>query len=163
LAMSIHDNLNPWWVAGTAVILAGALLAFGRGRPAATAESMSISITVIPPDAVNLDCSSGVRFGDTQCAFDAAGKPQQVAKPLRPYVTTSRELLLLSGVFEEPNVSTWLQRARQTRSDARVTLNCDVTTLGRLRTVVVRWQTGAAWGQEKDVPVAKVKKCQVVP
>jgi hypothetical protein len=124
---------------------------------------MSISITVIPPDAVNLDCSSGVRFGDTQCAFDAAGKPQQVAKPLRPYVTTSRELLLLSGVFEEPNVSTWLQRARQTRSDARVTLNCDVTTLGRLRTVVVRWQTGAAWGQEKDVPVAKVKKCQVVP
>lgn len=124
---------------------------------------MSISITVIPPDAVNLDCASGVRFEDTQCAFDSGAKPQPVAKPLRPYVTTGRELLLLSGVFEEPNVGAWLQRARQTGSDARVTLNCDVTMLGRLRSVVVRWQTNAAWGQEKDVPVAKVKKCQVVP
>ncbi len=159
--MSSRENWNPWWVAGTAVLLASLLLSFGRGRPSASAES--ISITVVPPDAVNLDCSSGVRFDDTQCAFDSAGKPQAVAKPLRPYVSTSRELLLLSGVFEDPDVSAWLQRARQTGSDARVTLNCNLANLGRLRTVVVRFQRSAAWGQEKDVPVAKVKKCQVVP
>lgn len=126
-------------------------------------DSMSISITVIPADAVNLDCSGDERFGAIHCAFSAAGKPQPGEKPLHPYVTVGRELLLLSGVFEDSNVSAWLQHARQTGSDARVTLNCKASLLGKLPKIAVRWQTGAAWGKERDVPVAKIHECQVAP
>jgi hypothetical protein len=124
---------------------------------------LPISITVIPADAVNLDCSSNAKFGDTKCAFDAQGNPQANAKPLHPYVSVSRELFLLSGVFEDPNVNAWLQRARQTGSNARVTLNCQASVLGKLSTVAVRWQSGATWGNERDVPVAAVNGCHVAP
>jgi hypothetical protein len=33
----------------------GALLVFGRGHPGRINQSMSFSITVVPPDAINLE------------------------------------------------------------------------------------------------------------
>jgi hypothetical protein len=161
--MIARDNWNPWWVTLAILGLACAVLAFGRGQPGAMRESMSFSITVIPADAVNLDCSSDARFGSIHCGFDAQGKPQPGPNPLRPYVTVNRELLLLSGVFEDPRVASWLQQARRTGSDARVTLKCTGSLLGQFERIPVRWQFGAAFGPEHDVPVAKINACEVVP
>ncbi len=161
--MSAREQWNPWWVAVAILTSAGLVLAFGRGRPGPIHEAMSFSITVVPADSVNLDCSSNEQFGAIHCAFDAKGRPQPGPNPLRPYVTVNRELLLLSGVFEEPRVGAWLQQARRVGSEARVTLNCRGSLLGKLSTIAVRWQAGAGWGNERDVPVAKVRDCQVVP
>jgi hypothetical protein len=124
---------------------------------------MAISITVIPADAVNLDCSSNEHFGAIHCAYDAAGKPQPGQLPLRPYVSVGRELILLSGVFEDPNVGRWLQQARQTGSQARVTVNCQADVLGKVSTIALRWQAGATWSNEAGVPTAKVRDCKVAP
>jgi len=159
--MMARERWNPWWVVMAALALAGALLAFGRGRPRAMRDSMVFAITVIPADASNLDCSSDQRFGDVHCAYDARGRPLVGEKPLRPYVTTGRELILLSGVFEEPRVNSWLQAARRMGSNERVTLDCKSTVLGKVQSIAVRWQYGAAWGQEHNVPVAKVQGCTV--
>lgn len=161
--MSSHNEWNPWWVAGAALVLAGSVLLFARGRPARVGDSARLSITVIPADAMNLECSSNERFGAIHCAFDAAGKPLPGPLALHPYVTTGRELVLLSGVFEDPAVGLWLGRARQTGNSARVTVNCQADLLGRVSTIAVRWQAGASWGMERGVPVAKVRECRITP
>jgi hypothetical protein len=157
--MMARERWNPWWVVLSALVLAALLL--GRGHPNGMRESMVLSITVIPPDASNLDCSGDQRFGDIHCAYDAQGRPLAGTNPLRPYVTIGRELILLSGIFEDPAVNGWLQAARHVGSSERVTLECKATTLGKLQTIAVRWQNGAAWGQEHNVPAAKVQGCTV--
>jgi hypothetical protein len=159
--MSARQNWNPWAIALVALVLSGLLLAFGRGHASGVAESMSFAITVVPADSVNLDCSSDQRFGDVHCGYDSQGRPAPGGKPLRPYVTVGRELVLLSGVFEEPRVNTWLTRARAVGSNERVTLDCKASLLGKLPQIAVRWQIGAAWGKEHDVPVAKIQSCAV--
>jgi len=156
-----REQWNPWWVAGAALGISAALLAFGRGHPKGTQGAMSLAITVIPADSVNLDCSSDQRYADIHCAFDANGNPLPGAHPLRPYVTVGHELILLSGIFEEPRVSEWLHTAQRVGSGERVTLDCKATMLGTVQHIAVRWQNGAAWGQEHNVPVAKIQACTV--
>ncbi|GEM_PF-2276461 len=151
------------WLFALAVVVASAvLLTWGRGHAAAPGSTFPISITVIPNDSFNLDCSSDAGFGERRCNFDAQGRSRAVPLPLRPYVSTGRELWLLSGVFEQPPVHEWLTRAQRTGSNARVTIDCQATLLGQLEAVAVRWQTGAAFANEKQVPVARVSDCRVV-
>lgn len=157
--MSAREHWNPWWITMVALLLAALLLAFGRGHPSGISQSMTFAITVVPADAVNLDCSSDQRFGDVYCAYDGRGLPAPASNPLRPYVTVGRELILLSGVFEESHVNTWLQGARRGGSNERVRLDCKAMRLGELPNIAVRWQNGAAWGLEHKVPVAKVETC----
>ncbi len=159
--MNARENWNPWWVVFGALAVSALLLAFGRGHPDKVSESMQFAITVVPADSVNLDCSSDQRFGDVQCAYDGHGRPLPGKNPLRPYVTVRQELILLTGVFEELRVSSWLSQARAAGSNERVTLNCKAARLGKVQQIALRWQNGAAWGQEHDVPVAKILACSV--
>jgi hypothetical protein len=151
-----------WLIAVGAIALSTILLVAARGHGSNAGARVPISITVIPGDAVNLDCSSNVRFGNVQCNFDARGQPQKVELPLRPYVTTNRELWLLSGVFEQSAVHQWLLQAQYNGSSARVTVDCQGTLLGTLNTIAVRWLKGAAFADEHHVPVASVSDCRVI-
>ena len=159
--MITRENWNPWWVTLGALLVAGLLLAFGRGHKGGVAQSMSFAITVVPADAVNLDCSGEQHFGDVHCAYDGQGRPSPGGNPLRPYVTVGRELILLSGVFEHPPVKNWLDGARRVGSNERVTLDCKAALLGDLPEISVRWQYGAGWGKEHNVLVAKIQTCTV--
>lgn len=158
---AIAETRRDWMIAASVIIGAAGLLIGGRGQASSPGSQMPLSITVVPADATNLDCSSDAHFGAVRCNFDASGRQEPVDQPLRPYVTTGRELYLLSGVFEQPEVSQWLQRARATGSSARVTIDCDATMLGQLGSVPVRWQTGAAFAPEQNVPVARVSNCRI--
>jgi hypothetical protein len=155
------NGKTAWLTALALIVASGALLVWGRGHAAQAGAHFPLSITVIPADAVNLDCSTDAHFGDVRCNFDAQGRAQPAALPLRPYVTTGRELWLLSGVFEQPVVHDWLTQARRAGSNARVTVDCRAQLLGELKTVPVRWQTGAAFASESNVPVARVSDCRV--
>lgn len=156
------QDKRAWLIVLAAIVGSLALLAWGRGHASAPGAHFPLSITVIPADAVNLDCSTDAHFGEVRCNFDAQGRSRSVSLPLRPYVTTGRELWLLSGVFEQPAVHDWLTQARRTGSSARVTIDCQATLLGQLRSVPVRWQSGAAFASESDVPVASVSDCRVI-
>lgn len=155
------ESRRDWLIAAAAIMGAVGLLICGRGQASSPGSQVPISITVVPADATNLDCSSDARFGPVRCNFDASGRQDPVDQPLRPYVTTGRELYLLSGVFEQPEVNQWLQRARATGNSARVTVDCEATMLGQLGSVPVRWQTGAAFAPEQNVPVARVSNCRI--
>ena len=164
--MTSVNGRKDWWIAfGWHLVDFGARFRHsGGGRRAAMGEAISISITSDTANsAINLDCSGDEHFGTIHCAFDAAGKPQPGQKPLRPYVTLGRELILLSGVFEDTSVSGWLLHARQTGSQARVTLNCQASLLGKLSKTAVRSELAPHSAPERDVTVAKVSNCQVAP
>jgi hypothetical protein len=151
-----------WLIAIGAIALSTIVLVAARGHGRSAGTRVPISITVIPGDAVNLDCSSDARFGNVRCNFDGRGQSQKVELPLRPYVTTNRELWLLSGVFEQSAVHQWLLQAQYNGSSARVTIDCQGTLLGTLSTIAVRWQMGAAFADEHHVPAASVSDCRVI-
>ncbi len=160
--MSERASWQAWMIAGGALLASAGLLLLGRGHAAGVGAIMPLSITLIPQDAVNLDCSSDTGFGVARCAFDSYGRMRSDAMTsLRPYVTTGRELFLLAGVFEESEVQQWLTHARYSGNNARVTVDCRATLLGKLDQVAVRWQAGTAFSNESHVPVAKVDNCHV--
>jgi hypothetical protein len=158
---------REWIVALAAVLVAIAMLPLGRGRPASAGTTVEFPITVIPADAVNLACSSAVPFAGAHCAFDGEARMRrpsgdgQTDLPLRPFVTTYFEMVLLSGVFEDPNVAAWLDRERDKGPEARVTLYCQGVTLGKAASVGVRWRARDAFGQQHDVTVGRVLSCRI--
>lgn len=158
---------RDWAIGGAGLVGALLLLLFGRGSTRPLAEGakrdrMNIVITVVPADADNLACRGSFRLEGTRCRFDNdTDRPVQIAAPLRPFMTLTRELRLLSGVFEDPIVAAWLARSRAAGSQERATLDCDVVPVGVASTAEIRWVAGAAWSPERDISAARVVSCQV--
>jgi hypothetical protein len=87
----------------------------------------------------------------------------KVEHPLRPYTTMSQEVVLLTGVFEDPTVSKWLEESAKNSDDKRVTVRCDGTLLGRAPSVKVRWAADGSFEGAEDIRIGRVKKCYVTP
>jgi hypothetical protein len=156
---------REWAIAGAAIVLAALLFFAGRGRTPAVGSRVEFPVTVIPPDAANLGCASSEEFSGERCAFESDSQPSQtghaVDRPLRPYVTTYSQVVLLAGVFEDAQVAAWLERERSRGADDRVTLTCPSIFLGKAGTVGVRWRAQNAFSQEHDVPIGRVETCRV--
>ncbi|HEY5955430.1 MAG TPA: hypothetical protein VIV60_02705 [Polyangiaceae bacterium] len=153
---------RQWWL--TAATLSAAILIFffGRGSLPKAGQFTTYVITVVPSDAAGLACASSVVIANQRCAYDDQQlQPSRVERPLRPYVTVGRELLLLSGVFESKSVSDWLAQARQTGDEARVTLTCRARILGPVATTSVRWAPDGQFQPEHNVMAANVNDCTV--
>lgn len=150
-----------WQVAAGTLLVATLIFFFGRGTIPKSGESTSYAITVVPLDALALACSSNLAMSGKRCGFDEQTRPTGVQKPLRPFVTTGRELLLLSGVFESSSVADWLAAAKRSGSDARVTLNCYARILGTMKKVSVRWAPDGPFQPEHNVMSADIEDCVV--
>ncbi|MBC8133277.1 MAG: hypothetical protein H7X95_09885 [Deltaproteobacteria bacterium] len=151
-------------IAIVGLISAALLLAFGRGDGFGTSpQPFSFSITVVASDAANLTCRGSFDVKGIRCGFDLHDRPVSTPAPLRPYLTVGRQMLLLTGVFEESHVSAWLTQARSSGSGARVTLDCSGTLLGRAANVDVRFQPQSPWGPERDITIGRADHCKVLP
>jgi len=149
------------WLVTAAAVSAAALAFWGaRGGTASAGSRASFDVTVVASDAQSLDCSSSADFGGIRCAFGADGVPRKVDLPLRPYVTFYREVVLLSGLFEEQHVAAWLREAMRTADPERVSLRCSGEVLGRAPTVGVRWRPGSAFDPLADVLAGSVRECR---
>jgi hypothetical protein len=80
---------------------------------------------------------------------------------LRPFVTLGRELLLLSGVFESGSVAAWIDAARKSGDETRVTLDCYAKILGTMPEVLVRWAPDGQFQPEQSIVVADIEDCIV--
>ena len=159
--MRERSDRYAWFIAIGAVLFSLGLIIFSYKVPKRAGDLISTSITVVPSDSRSLDCSGDLQFGSARCNFDAKGRRQSAQNPLRPYMTVRRETIILTGVFENPQVDGWLKRALRTRINARVTINCQATLLGILTSVAVRWKKLDLWRIVRDIPVARVHDCQV--
>lgn len=154
---------TEWGIAFGAVLCGLLLFVFGRGSLAGPGHLTTYVITVVPRDATNLDCASDQSFGSLRCGYDERAHSITTERRLRPYVTTGRELLLLSGVFESTGVASWLAQATAKGDDSRVTLECRAKILSTAARVSVRWSGDAAFQPESNVSVAEVDGCKLIP
>jgi hypothetical protein len=150
-----------WQLTTLTLALAGILFVFGRGTPKERPMNVTYKITVVPSDAKALNCALSAQVSGEACAFDDSQHPRPVAQPLRPYVSTKRELLLLKGVFETKAVTEWYASAISRHDDSRVTLECQALTLGVVPTVHVRWSDTGAFRPENNVMAAVVRDCTI--
>lgn len=149
---------REWWVAGAAIAI-GAVV-FGWGVAGGKSEHANITITVVPQDAEALECRNATPFGELHCG-EIDGASTADANLLRPYVTVSGELLLLSSVFQQPEVTEWLKRAHRKQSSDRVTLRCEGTHRGDASSVEVRFGAQDNWRPQRNVPVLQIASCKV--
>lgn len=161
LAKDSRQDRTQWGLAIGAITLGLLLFVYGRGTFAGPGQSVTYVITVVPKDAVNLDCASSQTFAGRRCGYDEGTQAVTVERRLRPYVTTGRELLLLGGVFESKGAAAWLMEANAKGDAARVTLECRAKVFGTAPRVSVRWSQDSAFQPESDVTVADVDDCVV--
>jgi hypothetical protein len=152
-----------WVLLGAFVLTVGVVVWSSREPPVPIGGDIDLTFTLIPPDARGLSCSSAQPLEGERCAFDGAGAPVKVERPLRPYTTTSREIILLTGVFEDPSVQKWLEQATEKRDDTRVMVRCHGTFLGRAPQVKVRWGAEGSFEAMDDIRMGRMKTCRVGP
>lgn len=152
---------RQWWIALGAIVVSALLFALGRGSLPRAGQATTYAITVVPTDARALECASNAVMRDRRCGFNAQLQPLPERRPLRPFVTVGRELLLLSGVFESNSVAAWLEEARKNGDETRVTLQCYARILGIMPRVSVRWVANGDFQPEGSVMSADVEDCVV--
>ena len=150
---------REWWISLGGVMLAAALW-FQSSLHLAADDSVTLVFTIVPADSRELACSSGPIFG-RRCEFDEVGAPQATAAPLRPFVTTGGEVVLLSGVFEDAHVARWLGEALQTNRNDRVTVSCAAKLDGVSGPVRIRWKRADGWSTLDKLTAASVANCVV--
>lgn len=120
-ALTQSSSARDWWIVLSALGL-GLLLTFAfRGKPPYRPGVVrELSITVVPEDRHRLKCLEEHQVGGLSCE-------ERSATRLAPYVTTNRELVLLSGVFSHTAVQEEERRRRGRHGSARrFTINCQV-------------------------------------
>ncbi len=149
---------RDWWLAGGALVAAAAI--FGSAFLHGPSDRVNVSVTVVPLDATTLECRSAGAVAELHC-----GELNQAAladpRLLRPYVTVSGELVLLAGVFQQPDVAEWLAGARRKRHTDRVTLRCEALRRGDLPNLELRFSPTDAWQPQRQVPALSVERCRV--
>jgi hypothetical protein len=155
-------SAERWLIVATGIIASTALLLFARSSRPESGDVVSVAVTVVPRDSTGLACDSTASIGGLRCTH-AAGKPvSSLAPPLRPYVTVRRELVLLSGVFESPNVKDWLNQAVRQHNSGRVTVVCKVELLPTPGKVGVRFGGRGPFAQQQQPILAgRIRECRV--
>ena len=126
---------------------------------------------MVTADRDDLACASDRAFGRYRCAFGASGAPWPAppsrAERLAPYVTTGQHLIVIAGLFEQPEIAARtaaeapLNLPRDSRP--RFAARCRLTLLGRIAGFRDRWLASAPWGPEELDPtwVAKPSDCRI--
>ncbi len=144
----------------------------------------TVHLTVITADYNKLACAHGESVGNYHCAFDGQKKPWPTAAEaphddnkkqiIQPYRTTDGSLILLAGLWAQPEVATRLHNepphAVTEKKLARFVVECRVKFLAEWEAPLVRWAPGQAWapqgngdeGQPKRAPIAEPLDCQIL-
>jgi hypothetical protein len=133
-------------------------------------QDFDVAITLVSTDAKALACWSTEEANNRHCQLQSPtepwAKPAQPGRPaaddtLAPYKTTDDELLLISGLFQQPALRERLNFDPPTFGveHVRFVANCKLRVEGKLKEVNVRWATNGTWQPQKDVPFGGVSSC----
>jgi hypothetical protein len=153
----LRGGAGEWVLFGALVGGLTLALTVGRGLGGA-ATRQALEVTIVPADAEGLGCSGG--HDELRCGFDEAGAPVSVLVPLRPFVSTGGQLLLVRGLFESPGVRRWLEGAGG--KGERVRVRCDARVLARDLEVRVRFGPGEAFGPSSRVLALEAEGCDIL-
>lgn len=144
----------------------------------------TVHLTVVTADYNKLACAHPEAVGGFHCAYADERKawPAEPGAPLddnkarviQPYRTTDGTLLLLAGLWAQPEVATRLHNeppgAVAENKLARFVVECRVRFLADWQEVPVRWAPGQAFARQgngeesktKSAPVAEPLECHIL-
>ena len=121
-----------WLLAAVTLISCLALVPY-RSDPIAPGSTVEVELGVSPADATELQCAGTA--GSSPCALDVQRQPVAALRPLRPFVTTWRQLVLVRGVFESTAAQEWLRAP-----NGGATFRCDATVISPAAEVELRFR-----------------------
>jgi hypothetical protein len=137
----------------------------------------SIAITLITADYNKLFCASDKEYQGYHCANKTENElwPRDPSKPLddnkasviQPYRTwLDNQLVLVAGLWAQPAVATRLHRepAGGIEEDklARFVVECQVTFIGKMDGVKLRWGPGNWTNPDMNPMLAKPESCKLI-
>jgi hypothetical protein len=171
LGLIANPNFNSWVTREF-----GPQLEARKGGAWVVGQDATLNVTLITADYVRLACGHDNKFDGSHCEFNAQGQPwpEQQGAPLddnkasiiQPYRTSDdNRLVLLAGLWATPELALRLHREpprgvpekRLIRFDA----TCDVTFIGKMDELKLRWDASAPWQTEKNAFIARPKSCEI--
>lgn len=136
----------------------------GRGR-----------ITLVTADYNQLGCSNPKAVDGAHCAFKGDNEPwpkdpsapldDNGANLIQPYRTIDNKLVMIAGLWAEPNMAMRLHREPsagvQAQKLSRFIADCELRFLDRWDAVKVRWSPGQPWVPEGAVLIARPVSCKL--
>ncbi len=137
----------------------------------------TIAITLITADYNKLFCASDKEYKGNHCGFKSENEtwPRDPSKPLddnkaniiQPYRTwLDNQLVLVAGLWAQPAVATRLHRepAGGVEEDklARFVVECQVTFIGKMDGVKLRWGPGQWTNPDMNPMLAKPDSCKII-
>lgn len=155
-----HALRHEWRIALAALLVSAVVLTIGVW-PRASSGSVRFRVGIVPSDIDTLECRGpATKLEGMECGevgSTAATRPGW----LRPYVTLGGELVLLSNVFEQPEVLAWVKQSRRARRNEPAVLRCKGVAHAHLPSVEVRFRPEDAFRRNAHVPVVRVSHCSV--
>ncbi len=135
-----------------------------------------LRLTVITMDYERLKCASETTFGEEHCEYKDENTlfprgPNEalddnklhVIQPYRTY--PDNQLVLVSGVWANPTIATRMHREPwdgiKEHKQSRFVAECEVSFLGELKDVKLRWKPDQNWNKEAKAWVAKATSCRI--
>lgn len=139
-------------------------------------QTAKVHLTVVTSDYLQLGCADARKVGEKHCEFqndrerwpnsDDALVDDNKADILQPYRTTDRNLMLLPGLWAQPEIATRLhiEPPRGTKEDklARFVAACEVKFLEEWEAPLIRWKTGERWSSQGKAMVAELLSCNIL-
>jgi hypothetical protein len=137
----------------------------------------TIAVTLITADYNKLFCAHDKEFAGFHCGFKNENEPwpRDQTKPLddnkatvvQPYRTwLDNQLVLIAGLWAQPAVATRLHRepAGGVEEDklARFVVECQVTFVGKMDGVKLRWGPGQWTNPDMNPMLAKPESCKLI-
>lgn len=146
-----------------------------RSQWQAGAEA-TIHITVTTADYDKLACAGAEQFGAARCAYQSEGQlfPRDPNQPLddnkeniiQPYRTTDNQLILLSGLWAQPEIAMRLHnepsRGVLEKKLARFVATCQVRFLREWDSPLIRWSPRDSWSNQGKAMVAEPLSCSIM-
>lgn len=151
-------------IAGFAV---AGLLASLRGSPTRAGGLVDAAIALSTADRDQVACALDRGVGPWRCAFAASGEPAagEAAGTLAPYLTTTRVLYLVPGLFQQGAVAA---RTRQEPPEDRLpetlrrfVAHCRLRLRERVEGVRVRWSATGDFGPGEGAWAAEPIDCRI--
>jgi hypothetical protein len=120
-----------------------------------------VEITLVREDVNNLACASDVTFEGLHCGYRADRQPfedsEEESRVLRPYSTTSHQLLMGAGLWSSLGLSVQLP-------SQRFTVVCNYHLVGAVKSASLRWSPNGRFEPlERSLSVGSLSDCSIPP
>lgn len=139
-------------------------------------QTANIHLTVVTADYSQMACADTRSSGEAHCEYESERElwPRKADAPiddnkrtvLQPYRTTDKNLLLLPGLWAQPEVAMRLHtepaHGVSDKKLARFVVDCEVKFLEEWQNAFVRWKPNERWSNQGTAMVGEIISCHIL-